>query len=118
MISGSNERTAVAFEGNPDTAPLLHVECQLTVPDVVGQQQAAAEAAPVAAGLAVGTTTVQNNSSVPAGEVISQAPAAGGLVPEGSAVDLVVSLGPVTVPDVVGLTQADAENAVEATKSD
>ncbi len=53
--------------------------------------------------------TQQTSTSVPAGSVISQNPAAGTSVAPGSAVDLVVSLGPpVTVPNVVGQTQSTA----------
>ncbi|MHC4434260.1 MAG: PASTA domain-containing protein, partial [Planctomycetota bacterium] len=114
MISGSGERTAVAFEGDPAAAPLLHVEYQLTVPGVVGQPQADAEVAIRDAGLMVGALTSEHSGTVPLGHVISQNPTAGSLVPEGSAVDLVISLGPVTVPDVVGLAQADAQTAIEA----
>ena len=76
--------------------------------------QTTAEAAVIAAGLTVGTITTANSDAVPAGDVISQNPAAGVEATEGSAVDLVVSLGPVlvSVPDVVGLARADAEAAI------
>ena len=86
----------------------------MLVPDVVGLPQADAEAAIVGAGLTVGTVGTANSDTVPAGDVISQDPTAGNLVAPGSAVDLVVSLGPATVlvPDVVGLPQADAEAAI------
>ena len=87
---------------------------QLTVPDVVGLEQASAEAAIVSAGLLVGTVSTANSVTVPAGDVISQDPTGGSVVAEGTAVDLVVSLGPVLVivPDVVGLDQASAEAAI------
>ena len=90
--------------------------CVTLVPDVVGAVQANAEAALLAASLAVGTITDVFSGSVPAGEVISQDPTAGARVPVNTAVDLVVSVGPepVTVPDVVGLFQGDAEAALLA----
>ncbi len=47
------------------------------VPNVVGQTQAAAQAAITGAGLTVGTVTNQSSPTVPAGQVISQNPAAG-----------------------------------------
>jgi beta-lactam-binding protein with PASTA domain len=83
------------------------------VPDVVGLNQAAAEL-PSCCHLAVGTITSANSDTVPAGSVIEQNPTAGSSVLTGSAVDLVVSLGPepVIVPDVVGLSQAAAEAAI------
>jgi len=64
--------------------------------------------------LVVGTVTNQFSTTVPAGLVISQDPAAGTGVNAGTAVNLVVSLGPplVQVPAVVGLTQAAATTAI------
>ena len=50
---------------------------------------------------------------MPVGEVISQDPVDGESVATGTAVNLVVSSG-VAVPDVVGLSQADAEAAIVA----
>ncbi len=84
------------------------------VPDVVGQTQAAAEAAITGASLTVSNVTQQNSNSVPVGNVISQNPTGGTMVAPGSAVDIVVSLGPATVavPNVVGLGQAAAESAI------
>jgi len=86
----------------------------VTVPDVVGSTQAAAEAAITAATLTVGNVTTAYSPSVPAGDVISQNPAGGASVLPGTSVDLVVSLGlqMVTVPDVVGMAQAAAESAI------
>jgi len=49
--------------------------------------------------------------------VITQSPAAGTVVPVPSAVDLRPSLGPVSVPNVVGLTQAAAVAAINAAPS-
>jgi beta-lactam-binding protein with PASTA domain len=85
-----------------------------TVPDVVGLDQGAAGAALANAGLAVGAVTQQSSASLPSGSVISQSPPAGTSVAAGSAVDLVVSTGPVmvVVPDVVGMTQAAAGTAL------
>ena len=63
------------------------------VPDVVGATKTAAEAAIQAAGLAVGTLTTEFNDLIPLDEVISQNPAAGSFVLDGSLVSLVVSGG-------------------------
>ena len=68
----------------------------VVVPDVSGQAQAPAEAAIVAANLVVGTITDQNDATIPAGSIVSQNPAGGVSVVEGSAVDLVRSIGPLT----------------------
>lgn len=66
---------------------------QVAVPNAVGLTQAAASTAITTAGLIVGTVTPVSNSA-PAGTVIFQNPAAGTLVPSGSAVAITVSLGP------------------------
>lgn len=66
----------------------------VTVPDVVGQLQASAEALVLAAGLAVGTVSAQYDVVMPVGTVINQNPAAGTLVVPGAPVNIVVSLGP------------------------
>jgi PKD repeat protein len=65
----------------------------VSVPDLVGLTQSAAEAAIVAADLSVGTVTTQNSNTVPAGSVISQTPAAGTEAIPGTEVDLIVSEG-------------------------
>ncbi len=82
----------------------------VTVPNVVGSTQSAANSAITSAGLTVGSTGMVASSTVAAGSVISEAPAAGSSVASGSAVNLTVSSGPstVNVPNVVGATQAAA----------
>jgi beta-lactam-binding protein with PASTA domain len=86
---------------------------QPEVPDVVGLTEAAATSAIIAIdNLAVGTVTNEYSDTVAAGDVISQSPIAGTIVPIGSTVDLVVSLGQPQVPNVVGLTEADATTAI------
>ncbi|MEM7384770.1 MAG: PASTA domain-containing protein, partial [Verrucomicrobiota bacterium] len=88
---------------------LISLGPQPTVPDVIGQQQAAAEAAIVAANLAVGAVTEQFSDTFAAGSVLEQNPVGGTRANPGTAVDLVVSLGPrPTVPDVVGFEEAAA----------
>ncbi|MHC4575283.1 MAG: PASTA domain-containing protein, partial [Planctomycetota bacterium] len=87
----------------------------IATPDVVGLSEANATSAIEAAGLRVGTVTYEYSYTVPAGEVMSQNPAAGVEVPIGSPVDLVVSSGPpVTVPDVGGRNEADASSDITA----
>ncbi len=73
----------------------------ITVPDLIGLDQSAAESALGAVGLVEGNVEEENSDSVPSGHVMGQDPFAGVLVPEGSAVDMVVSIGP--VPDGDGV---------------
>ena len=89
--------------------------CTIAVPDVIGDTQADAITALNGLGL---TNTVVNacSDTVPSGSVISTNPVAATLVAPGSNVELTVSDGPcnVDVPDVVGDTQADAQNTLTA----
>src|SRR5262249_55837607 len=99
----------------PSTGPTGHVNPlawvvitpPVTVPYVVGLTQATASNKLTASGLQVGTVAVQNSATVPFGDVISQAPLAGSIVPSGSAVGITVSSLPftqtVTVPNLIGL---------------
>ncbi len=68
----------------------------LTVPNVVGDTQAAAGTAITGAGLTVGTVTQSVSATIASGDIISQSPAAASSVAKGSAVALVVSTGPQT----------------------
>jgi hypothetical protein len=79
----------------------------IAMPNLVGLTQSGATAAIIDAGLVVGTVTTASSNTVPAGIVISA-------VRVGSAVNLVVSsgAGQITVPNVVGLTQAAATTAI------
>ena len=80
-----------------------------TVPDVTGLAQATAESNLTAANLVVGAVTTASSGSVPAGDVISQNPVGGTTAAEGSAVDLVVSLGAsTTIPVTNPSFEADA----------
>jgi beta-lactam-binding protein with PASTA domain len=112
-VDGTLVQSGSAVDFVVSRGPLLLVE----VPDVTGLSQAAAEAAIVAANLTVGNISLVNNPVVPAGDVIRQDPKDGTVVASGSAVDIVVSKGPlllVEVPDVTGLSQAAAEAAIVA----
>jgi beta-lactam-binding protein with PASTA domain/Ca2+-binding RTX toxin-like protein len=82
------------------TAVNLVVSTGVTAPNVVGLTQAAATTAITGAGLVVGTITLQASATVPEGSVISQSPTAGTAVTAGSAVNLVVSIGP--APTIAG----------------
>src|SRR5207249_12153308 len=71
----------------------------VSVPSVVGLTQAAATAAITSANLTLGTVTQQTSATVPTGNIISQDPAAGAAVAQGSPVNLVVSQGSGLPPD-------------------
>jgi serine/threonine-protein kinase len=106
---------AFALLGNDDepTAPTVQ---QVAVPVLVGQQQAAAEAAIEAANLVVGDVTpriTENDAEV--GTVLESTPASGAEVDEGTEIDLVVGAAPDTlaVPNIVGLSEDRARASLE-----
>ncbi len=73
---------------------------QTAVPDVVGQDTKSALAEITKAKLAGGEITQDHSPTVKQGVVLTQSPAKGERVTEGSSVDLVVSDGQVDMPDV------------------
>jgi len=83
------------------------------VPSVVGQTVSAANVTLAPANLTVGAVTNAASTTVPAGAIISQTPAAGSSAAPGSSVAVVVSLGRANiVPNVVGLPRAAAATAI------
>jgi serine/threonine-protein kinase len=78
----------------------------VAVPNVVGEQQTQAESALQAKGFQVATKS-DPASTQPVGTVLSQSPS-GGTAPPGSTVTITVSGGAVTVPSVIGDSQATA----------
>jgi beta-lactam-binding protein with PASTA domain len=105
---GADEVTAVPSSlppiGREDVGPLWILA---TVPDVIDQDQATAEANVTAALFTVGTVATDYSDIVSAGNVISQNPSGGTSLSKGSPVDLVVSLG--SVPDTTPPTLASAD---------
>ncbi len=85
------------------------------IPDVTSMDRAAATTALEQDNFVVGAVGSQFDPKIAAGEVISQTPPAGTIAKKNTAVDLVISKGPdlVTVPDIVGKTQAEADAALQ-----
>lgn len=98
--------------GSADDTAKLWDAATVSVPDVVGQPQAAAATAIMGANLVVGTVTLRYSVTVAAGSVVSQSPAADAQTRPGAAVGLVISQGAIAVPDVVNLPQAEAGAAI------
>ncbi len=116
VISSSPSASASVAYGSVVNLVISSGPCLVTVPSAVGQELVDAQGTIEGAGLSIGQVSQQCNDQVPAGVVISQNPSALSQVPFGSAVNLVVSSGPcpVTVPNVVGLTQSAASTAIIA----
>lgn len=87
-----------------------------TLPQLVGRTPGEAEAALRAAGLELGRVA-RIAADVPAGVIIAQSPEAGSSHEQGSAVDVLVSSGPLApatfLPDLVGLSEEDARYFAE-----
>ncbi len=87
-----------------------------TVPNVVGLSQADATNAITSAGFKLGAVgTTQTISAAEVGKVVTQTPAPNGDVRLNTPIDVVVSGGQklIDVPNVVGKTQAEAEQALK-----
>jgi serine/threonine-protein kinase len=85
----------------------------VAVPNLRGLTKAQAQAQLTEVGLALGTETQREDANVPAGRILTQDPAAGVRLEEGSQVNIVVAKAPpaktVQVPEVIGKSQDDAE---------
>ncbi|MGB4588364.1 MAG: Stk1 family PASTA domain-containing Ser/Thr kinase [Clostridiaceae bacterium] len=95
-------------------------EVKLFVPSITGGTQEAANTILMNNGLILGEVKEEFNETVPQGEIISQDPLVNTSVPQGSAVNIVISKGPeVTiskVPALVGKTEREAQALLESVK--
>jgi beta-lactam-binding protein with PASTA domain len=105
-------------QGSPVNLVISSGPQMVTVPKVERLTQVAATTAIVGATLKIGTVTQQTSDTAATGSVISQDPASGSSLAQGSPVNLVISSGPqiVTVPNVEGMTQAAATAAIAGAK--
>jgi serine/threonine protein kinase/beta-lactam-binding protein with PASTA domain len=103
----------------PDSDVTLNISAgpsAVKVPEALpGRTEAAARDILRQAGL-VGapSTTMANSATVPGGLVITTKPAPGQQVAVGSTVEIVVSTGKVAMPELRGMTRAEAEAALKA----
>jgi eukaryotic-like serine/threonine-protein kinase len=112
LLLGGAIWAAIALNGDDTPPPAATV----TVPTLVGQQQAAAEQALTEVGLEVGDVTTRVTSDeTQVGVVLESNPAAGAEVDEGTAVALVVGIEPdtISVPNVVDLDEERARATLE-----
>src|SRR3712207_4236958 len=107
---------ALALALSTDEDPVAPTAQQVAVPQVVGEEQAAAEQLLTDANLAVGDITPRETADEDeVGIVLESTPAPGAEVNEGTRVGLVVGAAPdtIAVPPVVGLDVEDAQDALE-----
>nr|WP_308798141.1 Stk1 family PASTA domain-containing Ser/Thr kinase [Agromyces protaetiae] len=84
------------------------------VPDLTNMPIDQAKAALEAAGLTAGVENREGSPLIPADTVLGTSPGAGEQVPSGSSVDLRISSGNVTLPDLTGQTLAAASAYLRA----
>jgi serine/threonine protein kinase/beta-lactam-binding protein with PASTA domain len=84
------------------------------VPSLAGLSEAEASGVLATLKLTLGTITQGNSATVAAGKVVETLPTLNTEVPEGSAVNLIISNGKVMVPDVRNLNISEAHNAMSA----
>jgi len=111
--------SAVKYVVSKGAQPAKEVKIpDVKIPDVKNLTLDQASARLSQEGLVLGTTTEQYSETVGLGKVISQSPGANQKTAEGSAVSVVVSLGPqpvrVTVPSLITMSKNDAKNAILA----
>ena len=114
IASGIVISQAPAPASTPGCGTAVTIDVSLgpcTLIDLTGYDEATARAAITGLGFTVGDVTYEYHNSVAVGLVISQDPGPG-VHACGSEVDLVISLGPCVVPNVVGMMEAAAETAI------
>ncbi|MCR5672404.1 MAG: protein kinase [Lachnospiraceae bacterium] len=95
VVSQNPLGATTAAKGSPITVVISsgkNVE-QITMPDLAGKTEEEAKVVIEEEGLKIGTVTEEESDTVEKGKVISQAPAAGGMVDKETAVDIKISLG-------------------------
>lgn len=115
VVSQNPAANAKAAKGSEVKIVLSKGKEEETVPDIEGKSLEAARAAVEGVGLKLAQSGEGYSDSIAKDCVISQSPAAGSKVAKESTVSYVISLGPenVTVPNVVGQSQANATAALE-----
>jgi len=93
---------------------------EVTIPDFAGMTVAEASQAALQTGVDLNIENKFYSTTVPAGRILSQAPAAGSSVRHGWQVRVTESLGPqqVTIPDVVGDPVQEASMDIRKTQLD
>lgn len=110
VISTNPSAGTEAQAGSAVTVLVSSGPAQTTVPDVIGQSRASAEATLTNAKLAAGAVTQQTSTEQSPGTVLEQSPAAGSTLPAGGTVNFVVAQAPseIVVPNVIGKNEAQA----------
>ncbi|PQZ90249.1 serine/threonine protein kinase [Arthrobacter sp. MYb227] len=79
-----------------------------------GSSEATVRATLSELGFVVGNVTTKNDAQIPSGSLIETVPALGEQVKSGSSIDLIISTGMVTVPELIELKVPEATNVLTA----
>ena len=114
MMSHKNDSAPSAVEPEPASSEVL--EPQNLVPDFLGMDYAQVQNNREYTGMYLFYVTEEYSDTVPAGQIMTQEPAADTVLKAGETIRLVVSKGPETVemPNLIGFTQDGAVKELEA----
>jgi serine/threonine-protein kinase len=98
------------------SGPSTPAAAQVTVPNFIGQDLTAAQAAATKAGISIAVSGSSQSSGAPVNSILTQDPPAGSRIDKGGTVNVTVVAGAetVAVPDLRNLTETDAFNALAA----
>jgi len=108
--------SATSTDGGSQTSAPPTTPSSATVPNIVGSNVSSAQSAIADAGFTNGLQTTQKcfDSNVPIGEIQSQAPSAGSRADKSTTISAVVAADCAVVPNVTGMSIADAKSALES----
>ena len=112
-VSSNPEKGTKVEAGTTVTVHFSTGSAMVKVPDLEGKSQSEARDALKNAGLEAGNVTQEDSASVAKDRVLYTNPSAGTSVERGTTVDLVVSTGRASVPDVSGQDEATAKKTIE-----
>ena len=112
-VSSDPEKGTKVEEGATVTVHFSTGSAMVKVPDLEGKTQEDARKALKDAGLEGGNTTLEDSATIQKDRVIYTSPLAGTSVERGTTVDLVLSTGNASVPDVTGQDEATAKKTIE-----
>lgn len=116
VLRVSPEENSIVKENSVVTLVVSSGAEKVTIPDLSNKSESDAELLLSSSKLIKGTVEHRNNDNIPKDQIISQDPAAGEQADAGSAVNIIISDGPLikmlTVPELIGKTEAEAVQAL------
>ena len=115
VIKTSPVTGTMVEEGQEVTVTVSDGPSKVKIPDnLAGQSESYVRSTLTEAGFKPGRTSTVNSATIPAGMVVKTNPESGQSADAGQTVDIVLSNGKVTVPDLRGMTRDQAIAALQA----